>query len=112
MFVPPMSMTRTLRPLDCFISFATDSLPRKSASSVRDSRRHSCNKTQGRIAGHYTFSGEADAPCYIPLSVWAVKEYWMKHPTRCVVTRARCIPPLTVSAPSDARGEQCNSEDG
>jgi len=98
MFVPPMSMTRTLRPLECFILFATDSLPRKTASSVRGSRRHSCDKLKAELPAIILFRRGGRTPCYIPLSVWAVKEYWMKRPTRCVVTRARCIPPLTVSA--------------
>src|SRR5215469_1589979 len=49
MFVPPMSMTRTLRPLECFILFAMDSLPRTIAPSVHHSRRHSCNKLKAEL---------------------------------------------------------------
>src|SRR5215472_4175372 len=82
MFVPPMSMTRTLRPLECFILFATDSLPRKTASLVRGSRRHSCDKLKAELPAIILFRRGGRTPWYIPLSVWAVKEYWMKRPTR------------------------------
>src|SRR5215831_6448605 len=55
MFVPPMSMTRTLRPLECFILFVMDSLPRTIAPLVHDSRRHSCNNPRPNCRPLYFF---------------------------------------------------------
>src|SRR5215469_6024516 len=46
-------------------------------------------QTQGRIAGHYTFKQGDAHHAYVPLSAWAVKEFWMKHATRCVAKRLR-----------------------